>query len=97
MFGKQPAKQTSAKEFDLDELLNSTLKDVDDDLDMNDPDLLVKKKSIFSLCFNLLFSNIIYRNNFKNYLLLHQNLNLNHFQKSLKYKLWKLILILMRL
>lgn len=96
MFGKQPARQASAKEFDLDELLNSTLKDVDDDLDMNDPDLLVKK-NLFSLCFSLLFSNIIYRNNFKNYLLLHQNLNLNHFQKSLKYKLWKLILTLMQL
>ncbi|KAI9257469.1 hypothetical protein EDC94DRAFT_614519 [Helicostylum pulchrum] len=48
MFGKQPAKQTSAKEFDLDELLNSTLKDVDDDLDMNDPDLLKQLQELSS-------------------------------------------------
>lgn len=40
MFGNQ----APSKDFDLDELLNSTLKDVDDDFDMNDPELLVKKK-----------------------------------------------------
>lgn len=45
MFGRQqPKSQPQApKDFDLDELLNSTLKDVDDDLDMNDPELLVIK------------------------------------------------------
>ncbi|KAI8088423.1 hypothetical protein BDF21DRAFT_396573 [Thamnidium elegans] len=48
MFGKQPARQVSAKEFDLDELLNSTLKDVDDDLDMNDPDLLKQLQELSS-------------------------------------------------
>lgn len=49
MFGRQqqqqqPKSKQASKEFDLDELLNSTLKDVDDDLDMNDPELLVIKK-----------------------------------------------------
>ncbi|GAA5816671.1 hypothetical protein MFLAVUS_010201 [Mucor flavus] len=48
MFGKQSARQASAKEFDLDELLDSTLKDVDDDLDMNDPDLLKQLQELSS-------------------------------------------------
>jgi hypothetical protein len=39
---QQPKSRQATKEFDLDELLNSTLNHVgDDDLDMNDPELLV--------------------------------------------------------
>lgn len=50
MFGRQqPKSQPQApKDFDLDELLNSTLKDVDDDLDMNDPELLKQLQDISS-------------------------------------------------
>lgn len=43
MYGKQKS-NNPAKDFDIndiDDLLNSTLKDVDEDLDMNDPELLV--------------------------------------------------------
>lgn len=43
MYGKQKA-SNPAKDFDIndiDDLLNSTMKDVDEDLDMNDPELLV--------------------------------------------------------
>lgn len=43
MYGKQKS-SNPAKDFDIndiDDLLNSTLKDVDEDLDMNDPELLV--------------------------------------------------------
>lgn len=55
MFGRQqqqqPKSKQASKEFDLDELLNSTLKDVDDDLEMNDPELLViKSKNIEIQC-----------------------------------------------
>lgn len=44
MYGKQKT-NNPRKDFDIndiDDLLNSTLKDVDEDLDMNDPELLVK-------------------------------------------------------
>lgn len=43
MFRRQQPKsqQLAPKDFDLDELLNSTLQDVDEDLDINDPELLV--------------------------------------------------------
>lgn len=43
MYGKQKS-SNPAKDFDIndiDDLLNSTMKDVDEDLDMNDPELLV--------------------------------------------------------
>lgn len=42
---QQPKLRQATKEFDLDELLNSTLNHVgDEDLDMNDPELLVKQR-----------------------------------------------------
>lgn len=42
--GEQTVKEFNAT--DLDELLNSTLNEVDNDLDMNDPELLVRRKSV---------------------------------------------------
>ncbi|KAL9545413.1 hypothetical protein MBANPS3_007169 [Mucor bainieri] len=50
MYGKQKS-STPAKDFDIndiDDLLNSTLKDVDEDLDMNDPELLKQLQEISS-------------------------------------------------
>jgi hypothetical protein len=49
--GGQPAKEFSPT--DLDELLNATLNEVDDDLDMNDPDLLVRRKRTYFFIFIL--------------------------------------------
>lgn len=103
MFGK--GQQASSKEFDLDALLNATLNDDgDEDLDMNDPDLLVSKQPNFAYthterkCTKLLFFLYMYkRNNYKNFLLLlqqHRKSKRKQFEKSKK---WKLILILMLL
>ncbi|CEP08021.1 hypothetical protein [Parasitella parasitica] len=50
MFGKQKA-SNPAKDFDLndiDRLLNSSLEDVDDDIDMNDPELLKQLREMSS-------------------------------------------------
>ncbi|KAL7317907.1 hypothetical protein PS15m_004203 [Mucor circinelloides] len=50
MYGKQKS-SNPAKDFDIndiDDLLNSTLKDVDEDLDMNDPELLKQLQEISS-------------------------------------------------
>ncbi|KAK4520318.1 uncharacterized protein ATC70_008451 [Mucor velutinosus] len=50
MYGKQKS-SNPAKDFDIndiDDLLNSTMKDVDEDLDMNDPELLKQLQEISS-------------------------------------------------